>query len=334
MSSIDVIIPCYNYGRYLRECVQSVLAQQGVDVRVLIIDDASSDDTPAVATELVASDARVSYRRHEKNLRHIATYNEGIASVTGKYYLLLSADDYVLPGSLRRAVDLMDSDPEMAFCYGEIDELYPDGTRIASRTSIAPHSNKIYLSMAGLDFIRFCRDKGSINVVPTPTAVVRVAVQRRTTGYRPELPHSADMELWLRLAMYGKVGFVRGVQAIYRRHTANMSLAYMGTNRLSDIRQRAAAIEFFYQDCLQSTQAGKSLRESLMIPLSYQALSGASAALNENRIDLYHEGSSLARQLDPSVIWTIDWVKLRLKRSMGRRLRTFAMNRRTPRPQN
>ena len=48
MSRVDVIVPCYNYGRFLRECVESVLSQP-VDVRVLIIDDASTDDTPQVA---------------------------------------------------------------------------------------------------------------------------------------------------------------------------------------------------------------------------------------------------------------------------------------------
>jgi len=48
VSSVDVVIPCYNYARFLSRCVDSVLQQQGVDVRVLIIDDASSDDTPGL----------------------------------------------------------------------------------------------------------------------------------------------------------------------------------------------------------------------------------------------------------------------------------------------
>ena len=54
MPSVDVIVPCYNYGRFLRECVESVLDQDGVDVRVLIIDDASADDTPDVGRALAA----------------------------------------------------------------------------------------------------------------------------------------------------------------------------------------------------------------------------------------------------------------------------------------
>jgi GT2 family glycosyltransferase len=45
LSSVDVVVPSYRYGRFLRQCVESVLSQEGVDVRVLIIDDASPDDT-------------------------------------------------------------------------------------------------------------------------------------------------------------------------------------------------------------------------------------------------------------------------------------------------
>ena len=72
MASVDVFVPCYNYGRFLRECVESVLSQGGVDVRVLILDDASSDDSREVGRALAAADPRVEYRRHAVNRGHIA----------------------------------------------------------------------------------------------------------------------------------------------------------------------------------------------------------------------------------------------------------------------
>src|ERR1700757_2140947 len=75
MSKIDVIIPCYNYGRFLEECVRSVVAQQIADLRILIIDDASIDDSLSVAKQLAASDRRISVVAHPSNRGHIATYN-------------------------------------------------------------------------------------------------------------------------------------------------------------------------------------------------------------------------------------------------------------------
>ncbi|MGY4472207.1 glycosyltransferase involved in cell wall biosynthesis [Bradyrhizobium sp. LB9.1b] len=98
MSSVDIVVPCFRYGHFLRECVESVLAQSGPELRVLIIDDASPDNTAEVAEELARSDPRVDYRRHTSNQGLIATANEGIAWARADYMLLLSADDYLLPG--------------------------------------------------------------------------------------------------------------------------------------------------------------------------------------------------------------------------------------------
>ena len=78
LPTVSVVVPCYRYGRYLEQCVGSVLTQEGVEVRVLIIDDSSPDDSYAVAQHLAAKDSRVTARRHETNRGHIATYNEGL----------------------------------------------------------------------------------------------------------------------------------------------------------------------------------------------------------------------------------------------------------------
>ena len=73
----------------------------GVDVRVLIIDDASTDDTPQVGQTLASTDSRVQFRRHDANKGHIATYNEGLLGwAAARYSLLLSADDALVPGAL------------------------------------------------------------------------------------------------------------------------------------------------------------------------------------------------------------------------------------------
>src|ERR1700757_580521 len=123
MSSVDVIVPCYGYGHYLETCVESVLTQPITDLRVLILDDASPDDTAEVSTELVRKDSRVTFTRHIKNKGHIATYNEGIEWASSDYMLLLSADDYLMPGALRRASDLMDAHPEVGFTFGRAIDL-------------------------------------------------------------------------------------------------------------------------------------------------------------------------------------------------------------------
>src|SRR5690242_2535363 len=124
MARVDVIVPCFNYGRFLQSCVETVLRQQTVDVRVLIIDDASSDNTPLVARQLASEDQRVVFRRHTVNRGNIATYNEGIDWADGDYLLLLSADDCLLPGALTRAVAILAAHPEVVMAYGPAAVIY------------------------------------------------------------------------------------------------------------------------------------------------------------------------------------------------------------------
>ena len=117
MSSVSVVIPSYNYARFLRGCVESVLMQKDVEVEVLIIDDCSSDDTDAVGQEL-AADPRVTYWRHKVNKGHIATYNEGLEWASADYLALISADDLLTPGALKRATTALDSRSTAGFAYG------------------------------------------------------------------------------------------------------------------------------------------------------------------------------------------------------------------------
>jgi hypothetical protein len=232
MSSIDVFIPCYNYGRYLAGCVQGALDQDGIAVRVLIIDDASTDDSELVGRRLAAEDRRVEYRRHRHNRGHIATYNEGLLDwARGDYSLLLSADDGVLPGALTRAVKLMDRHREVVMTYGMALIVGEEGATGLPREG----DSEDYRILSGESFIRQCCAFG--NPVPTPTAVVRTQVQHRLGGYRKDLPHTGDMEMWMRFAANGRIGVVRAVQGLYRRHAANMSTAYF-EDPLRDQRER------------------------------------------------------------------------------------------------
>src|SRR5215468_3571467 len=128
MSRVDVVIPCYNYGRYLPESVSSVTDDQpGSDVRVLIIDDASQDDSAEVAERLAARDSRIAVAVHHINKGAIPTFNEGLLEwATGDYCVLISADDKLAPGALRRATDFLDEHPGVGFVYGSAVRLRGD----------------------------------------------------------------------------------------------------------------------------------------------------------------------------------------------------------------
>ena len=232
--SVTIVVPCYNYGRYLRQCVYSILTQD-VDLNVDIIDDASTDDTESIGSALASEDQRVTYQRHVRNLGHIATYNEGLQRADGTYSLLLSADDMLAPGALRRAVDVLEAYPDVALLHGAVvqfrDVPPPDPSSRALPT---------VRMWEGAEFITHCC-KEIWNPVNTPTAVVRTATQKAVGGYLSDLPFAADLEMWMRLATRGRVAEIMdSIQAYYRVHDNNMSKQYWNDSLVNDREVRAA----------------------------------------------------------------------------------------------
>ncbi len=312
---IDVAVPCYNYAHLLRECVESVLSQEGVDVRVLILDDASIDDTQAVGTDLSQQDKRVIYRRHTVNRGHIATYNEGIDWAESDLFLLLSADDYLLPGALLRTARLMLDRPNVGFTFGNAIIAKPDGTT-QRMNPIGTENVKDFTVYSGSEFIRL---SGATNIVPTPTAVTRTELQKHAGGYLKELPHAGDMEMWLRLASHADVGFINEDQAVYRRHDANMSLKYYMDDILPDLRQRKKAIEMLFQHVTSGARDDEALRRFLARELGREAIGQASAAFNRCDLAAAAAIQHFASEVYPEGRNSLPWVKLALKQIVGPR---------------
>jgi len=312
MSRVDVIIPCYKYGHFLRGCVESVLTQAGVDVRALILDDASPDNTQEIGEGLARQDPRVTYRRHTVNLGHIATYNEGLKWVRGDYVVLLSADDMLTPGSLSRACGVMDSHAEVSMTYVAVVKLFPRKQPPAAHEL---STSSAYRLVSGHSFIESVCATGE-NPVPTPTAVTRRSVQDRVGGYRPELPHAGDMEMWMRLAVYGSVGVLEAQQAFYRFHDANMHVPY--TSRpVKDSAERKEAFALFFRHLSEQVPQREQLESLAQRGVALQAYWAAVGAFERGDERTYQELIDFALDHYPALRTTREWHKLRLKRWLG-----------------
>jgi glycosyltransferase involved in cell wall biosynthesis len=235
---VSVVIPCYNYGHYIPACVGSVLAQPGVDVDILIVDDASTDQSPETVKAAVDSDPRVHAIYHKRNKGHIATYNEGLFAVDGDYVVLLSADDLLAPGALLRAAAMMEANPSVGLAYGpavDFVEVPPfPGRKDATSWTI----------WRGHDWLED-RCRTGRNALRSPEAVMRKSVLHAVGEYKPELPHAGDFEVWMQAASISDVGYVGGIaQAYYRVHAGNMHnvmFDYGGSKgTLVDLQQRNA----------------------------------------------------------------------------------------------
>jgi glycosyltransferase involved in cell wall biosynthesis len=302
---VSVAIPCHNYGQFLAESVNSVTSQAGVDVDVMIIDDCSDDDSVAVAQALARADPRVRLVVHDRNAGHIATYNEGLAAAVGEYFVLLSADDYLAPGSFARATALLDTHPSVGFAYGN-----------AVRFRSAPERKAIeevsgWTIWNGLDWIAN-RCRTGTNRVSSPTVVMRTSVQQAIGDYRAELPHSGDMEMWLRAAAVADVGIVEGAdQAFYRRHDDSLrSVLCVGPT--DDLRARHDAFASVLGP--SSTVPGaEALYRQACRGLARSAL--MSALGSNGRPEVADEFEAFALELWPDLRRSPQWLAFQLRRS-------------------
>jgi len=311
LPGVAVIIPCYNYGRFLRECVESVLTQAGVSVRILIIDDCSTDDSEAVGQQLAAEDSRIEYRRHAVNRGHVATYNEGLDWASVDYLLLLSADDLVTQGALGRAVGLMQKYPEVGMTFGEVVR-----TNTPDFAAVPAPSTYLTQVIPGPDFVEECVRKCN-NLVEAATAVVRTSVQKTIGGYRKDLPHCCDFEMWLRCASVSAIGRISAPQGFYRRHGANMSTAYVERKGYDQLR---AAFESFFREFGHRLPERTRLEAQLRQGLATEAFFLANESYETGNAAQCSALLTEAQELWPNVLQLRGWRRLRLKRVLGGRI--------------
>lgn len=236
---VDVIVPCYRYGHLLAECVESICRQDGVDVRVLIVDDASPDSTAQVAASLSQRDGRIEVVRHEHNLGHLATFNHGLSMVEADFVALVSADDRLTEGSLARATATMRRHPNVGFVYGR--------ARHFRHQWREPRPMPMGTAVWSGD--RWLRERchRAVNVISSPEVVVRASCHQQVGGYEPTLPHTADLHLWLRLASVADVAYLRGrTQGGYRVHPDSLQRTVHAGARV-DLTERVVMFDHLAQ---------------------------------------------------------------------------------------
>lgn len=241
LPTVDIVIPNYNYGHYLLECANSVLSQPGVVIRLLIIDNASRDNSAALARQLAANDPRVELLLRPENQGPHASFNQAIDWARSDFFLILCADDLLSPGALARSAQLLQQCPDVHLAFG-VAQSISEHERRPQRPAFAHRGD--WDIVEGRRFIEYaCRH--AFNPVAGPTALVRTEIQKRVGYYRPELPHTDDLEMWLRFALCGNIASTRDVQAYARVHHANQSAKVAGIMNWN--REFEAAFRSFFE---------------------------------------------------------------------------------------
>jgi glycosyltransferase involved in cell wall biosynthesis len=220
---ISVIIPTFNYGRFVEEAIESVRQQSFSDWECLVVDDGSTDNTKQIVEKISAEDPRVSYF-YQENKGLSAARNTGIIESVGEFFQFLDSDDLLETRKLELQLDYLFSHPEIDIVYGDMRYFSSDNPleRLFSlKNSNRPWMPKI--SGKGKEILRhLLRD--NIMVVNSP--LIRRRVVNATGLFDEGLNANEDWEYWLRCAL-NEFNFVYldlpETLALVRHHPASMS---------------------------------------------------------------------------------------------------------------
>jgi glycosyltransferase involved in cell wall biosynthesis len=305
---VSIVVPCYNYRDFLPDAVASALDQPGVDIEVIIADNGSTDDSLEVARRLAAADPRIRVHTRPDNINYIENFNDGLDLATGDYAQILNADDMLTPGSVTRAVAVMENHRNVVFTYGACPAF--EGAVPKLRTAVRSWS--IY---DGVDWARSLYRSGQ-NIIRQPEVLMRTSILRESGGFNPDHPVATDLLLWLRAAVRGDVARINGPdQALFRIHGNNMHLRFAAEGWLTDLKGRQAVYDVLTEldplipidadDVLASRRAlaGMSARYSCA---AYDSRDGAQRRLGG-------EYARYAYEIWPGIVETATWRGVELR---------------------
>lgn len=292
---VSVVIPCYNYGRYLRGAMHSALQQREIDVQVVVVNDASSDDSATVAEEIAAADPRVVVLHNAENLGHVRTFNRGLERADGEFLVRLDADDLLTPGCLARAVAVFDHDARIGLVYG-------NPYHFTTPTPPRPRTSTISWTVwSGADWLQERCRKG-VNCITTPEAMLRMSVVREVGPLDTRLRYANDMEIWCRVAAVSDVGRVNGVdQALHRDHPRSLSATEVGS-AITDLRERRLAFDSVFESTGSALPNAGTLHAMADCALATESVDHAERAMDAGNQDLAREYLHFARDTDPAVL--------------------------------
>lgn len=226
---VSVILPCYNGEVYLREAVQSILDQTLADFELIVVDDGSTDSSPAILRNMAGGDARIRVVT-QPNGGIVAALNAAIEHARGQYIARMDADDVSFPERLAFQASYLDQHPDIVLVGGyAVGDRNP--TPASTRTTGGRH--------ASTDLSVF---PPRIAVSMHPLIMMRAAALRAMGGYRSDYRHAEDYDLFIRASAHGRIENPPVDVLFYRRHEGAISIGNVEEQERSAVRAELDAI--------------------------------------------------------------------------------------------
>ena len=199
---VSIIVPSFNQGRFIRETLDSILAQDYRPIEVVVLDGGSTDETVSVLKSFAAVPELKWWSEPDKGVTDAV--NKGMQRVSGQIVAIQSSDDLYLPGAISAAVEFLTGHEEVMLAYGDVELIDEHSTKIGSDL-LGEFGLKQYL--------------GRFTYIPQPSAFFRAEMIAAIGGWRQEVSYAADADFWLRIAVQHKVAKINRLMGQYRYHS-------------------------------------------------------------------------------------------------------------------
>lgn len=236
---ISIIMPVYNGERYLREAVESVIAQGFTEWELILVNDCSTDGTPAVMEEYLSRDDRIRVIRNETNQKLPRSLNIGFAQAKGRYFTWSSDDNRYMPQALEKMYQYLELHQDTGLVFANMDYIDETGKKTGS---VSRNAEEIWSSnCVGACFL------------------YRREVAETVGGYDADLFLVEDYDYWLRIAKCYPIAHLPQCLYEYRNHGTSLT-----QTRADKIESQLYRLRCRELDVLLS-RAGEKDKETLFI---------------------------------------------------------------------
>jgi len=215
---VSILVICFNQEGFIREALLSALEQCYENLEVIVADDASSDDTCSIITDLKRQyPNRLMPILGDVNLGITGNSNRGLSACRGKYIAMMGGDDIMLPGKIKKQVVWLETSSDRVLCGHDVEWVDFSGLSLGIKSS---------------DMIPMSSGVGAAGIIRDgpPFAATSMVIRSSRVpkyGFHSQLPVISDWKMWIDIVSTdGVYGYIDGVYAQYRRHGGNVTAHY------------------------------------------------------------------------------------------------------------
>lgn len=201
---VSVIMPAYNAEKYIAEAIDSILNQTYKNFELIILDDASTDNTWKIIEDYASKDKRIISIRNEKNLYIAGNRNKGISIAKGTYIVWQDADDVSYPTRIKKLVQFMEDSVRVGICGSYIQSFNERGDLDVRRYATDDRTLRAHIFM--------------FSPVAQPAAIIRSDIFSKVGEFDESYPPAEDIDMSFRIGEFYDFANLPEILLKYREH--------------------------------------------------------------------------------------------------------------------